>query len=140
MSRFLEFWNFIRQKDIHNGPLNLALNRFNGAYGKFLPEDKIIDYAISFEALFSGNGVESVAHRLALRVSRLIDQQIQSRKQVYRAVKRLYNKRNEIVHGRDQKSQATDIKDMESYLRRAITAYLRKDLSHNELIDQLDYG
>lgn len=52
ISQFLEFWNFIKDKNIHNDPLNLALSRFNGAYGKFLPEDKIIDYAISFEALF----------------------------------------------------------------------------------------
>lgn len=50
-------------------------------------------------------GVESVAHRLALRVSRLIEQDIRTRKQVYKAVKRLYNKRNEIVHGRGQKTK-----------------------------------
>lgn len=140
ISQFLELWNFMSHRDFYISPLDLALGRFNSAYEKILPEDKIVDYAISFEALFSGDGVESVAHKLALRVSRLIEQDVHLRKQVYTAVKGLYNKRNQIVHGHGRTGQASDVKNMESYLRKAIVEYIRKGLSHTQLIDQIDYA
>jgi hypothetical protein len=57
-----------------NLPFFLALERFNSAYSDSSLEDKIIDFAISYEVLFSRQkeGTDSVTHKLAVRFSRFV--------------------------------------------------------------------
>jgi hypothetical protein len=103
------------------------------------------------EALASkkGDTTDSVTHKLALRLSRLLEQKPEQRKIVFNKIKEFYLTRSKIVHG-DQAAQNKLLKDIhidtiDEYMRKAIKIYLLKivtntTISHDEIIEQLDFG
>lgn len=104
---------------------------------------------ISYETLFSkkDDGPDSVTHKLALRFSHLYKQQQSDREKHYGIMKKIYNTRSAIVHGKGGLSQdelTTCIRDMEEYMRNALGIYLRKlknvEFKHDLVIQELDFG
>ena len=151
LKEFKRFWNVYSNsliklldfKTTKKDPfksIKKALSRFNSAYGKRNPEDKIVDWMISYEALFSkkDDPPESISHRLALRSSRF--SKIPSeRKDLYIDLKAAYNVRSKIVHGDDWKSLNMDF---HSHMRHRLTKYLNalnSEHNHDSILDSIDF-
>jgi Apea-like HEPN len=112
--------------------IKTALNRFNSAYDKRNLEDRIIDWIISFESLFSkeGDPTDSITYKLALRSSRF-SKPPPEREELYDKLKDAYSARSKIVHGTSWKRPKIDIR---SHLSQCIIKYLDELLSdHNHV-------
>ena len=143
----LTFWKKMKVVDLtgidNNDNFNLAFSRFNSSYNKPRKEDKFIDLAICYEALFSkkGDSHSSVSHKLALRFARLISEEFCERMLYFRDMKNLYDERSNIMHGNSSKK--LNLEKMEYNIRKAIVAYLESydpKITHNDIIDTLDFN
>lgn len=52
--------------------LELVLHRFDSAYGRHAPEDRLIDLWIAFEALLLHDKGTELSYRAGLRISQLV--------------------------------------------------------------------
>jgi len=146
--QFREDLTRVPKRKLHR--FNLALRRFKFSYGRELKEDKVIDLAICIETLFSQkeDSFDSIAYRLALRFSRLLSNNFDERKKIFKEIKSFYNNRSRIVHGdendREKYLNQTDTTEIESYLRTALKSYIirigNKDLEHHKLMQTLDFS
>jgi hypothetical protein len=98
---FEDFWgNFRRQRGRKRRRQDLALRRFNLAYERALPEDRLIDYAIALEALLlKGDEQQELSYRLALRGSALLGENPDARLEIFSRLRTAYSTRSNIVHG-----------------------------------------
>jgi Apea-like HEPN len=145
---FQKLWKSI--KDINffsskNKNQYLAVERFNSSYERARPEDKFLDFAISLEALLSkvGEGTDSATHKFAIRFSRLVNDDYDIRRCLYREIRKLYEKRSNIAHGGSM--YHLDLERMESYVRMALQSYLKKNekhakIKHDIMIEELDFN
>ena len=78
--------------------LDAALRRFNFAYERKEPEDKLVDYMIALEALLLADQQE-LKYKLALRGAALIGNNAEDRKRIYDELGEAYNQRSKTVHG-----------------------------------------
>lgn len=87
--------------------IDIALGRFNRAYehGNWL--DLVVDLTIAMEALISPGDQLELRHRIALRAAHLLGSGGNSSTAVYERVRKMYDARSAIVHGRgpDEKEQ-----------------------------------
>lgn len=139
----MEKWNMLETTENKN--LNLALRRFNSAYTRRSNDDKLIDYAIAYEALFSKSSKDgdSLTHKLALRFSRLVENDFEKRKEYFAAMKTLYGKRSRVVHGDPTPVASATVEEIGRHMRKAINAYLdqfNNNSRHEDIIDRLDLG
>jgi hypothetical protein len=150
VSFFQDFWHALMKNwnllgTIGNKNLSLALRRFDSAYARRSNDDKMIDYSIAFEALFSKSDDtrDSLTHKLALRFSRLVENDFVERKNLFGDMKDLYSKRSRVVHGDPAPVTPADVEEIERYVRKAINIYMNqyyKKVDHNNVIDRLDLG
>jgi hypothetical protein len=148
---FNSFWNkynvqllnlldFKNTKGDQYRNIKTALSRFNSAYDKRNLEDKIIDWVISFESLFSkkDDPTDSITHKLALRSSRFSKPPLE-RKDLYNRFKEVYGARSKIVHGASWERPKMDIR---SHLSQCIIKYLDELLlhhSHVSILGSIDF-
>ena len=93
--------NGIRQP---HGDLTVALRRFNQAYGRDIPEDRIIDLTIALESCLLTEH-EELTYRLSLRGAALLSQDMSwEPNKAYSLLKALYAVRSAIVHAGQQLS------------------------------------
>lgn len=87
-------------KKIEKAPdfLTIPINRFNFANDRERPEDKLIDYIIAFESLFTKEPQE-LSYRLSIRVSFFMGKSYKDRKEIFTLIKKAYDLRSKIVHG-----------------------------------------
>jgi hypothetical protein len=132
---FLDFWRVYQTGRHKEGNrIEIALRRFNFAYGKVMPEDKLIDYIIGFEALLLQDEPQELPYRMALRGAALLSKNPDERKKTFSELKAAYKERNNIVHGRkardivhigNEEVQFTKfVERIEEYLRLAIKEFL----------------
>jgi hypothetical protein len=133
-------------KMIQNKNKDIAVKRFNSAYGEKEKVDKIIDLMIAYETLFSkpGDSTDSVRHKLALRFSKLLGNDAKDRKSYFCKMSKLYNLRSKLVHGHAEDADAESLGLLEQYIRSSIVNYLceMNDNSftrHSDFIDYLDF-
>jgi hypothetical protein len=99
---FRDFWTAFL--DVHKRrSIEGALRRFSYAFGRTLPDDRIVDLMIAAEALlFSDMGVQDRGEfrfRLATRMALLIGNTPEERRQIARFARHAYDVRSGIVHG-----------------------------------------
>lgn len=101
VAEFLKFWGFFqRARKKKQNRTDIALRRFNFAYERVRPEDKLIDYLIGFEALLLKRSErQELEYRLALRGSVLLGKTAEERQTVFKELKTAYQERSNIVHG-----------------------------------------
>jgi hypothetical protein len=144
---FKEFWD--RVKKIHsylNPRLFLALRRLNYVYGREVIDDRIIDYAVAFEALFSRrNDGLKIGKKLSNRIARLVSNEETKRSETRKEMNSLHEARNKIVHGNEEERQQAlkqvDVGKVEEHLRNAIKLYVNRvtpDAPHDEIIGELN--
>jgi hypothetical protein len=93
-------------------------------------EDRIIDYAIAFEALFyrENDGYE-IAKKLSNRVARLLTDNESDREEVRREMRVFYDARNKIVKGDEEREDCLkqlNIDRVEENLRNANKIYINR--------------
>jgi len=149
---FIEFWHFFKGINFKALDKNfrIATNRFNSAYERKDPEDRLIDYVIALTSLFSKKmerGLER--YRLSMRVALLLESRSEKRKKVRQEILEIYDKRSSVVHGREIKkfqnfTNLTDLVDKaEEYVRRSIKVLLQLDLKlggRSKIIDNIENG
>jgi hypothetical protein len=142
VNEFRDFWSRFEKIDLeHYSSLNIAVERFNYAYERNRLEDKLIDYMIAFEALFSKKGeTGEFRHKLSTRVSRLLKQNYEERKEIAKIMKEIYDKRSTIIHGERDNLTLEFINLVEDLLRASIKSFLEKlkIFGHDEVISRLD--
>ena len=152
VTEFRGFWNKysrqllklidfkITRKDPYKN-IKMALTRFNSGYDKRNPEDKVLDWIISFESLFSkkDDSIDSITHKLALRSSRF--SRIPSeRKDFYGKLKNAYKVRSKIVHGDYWEPPEIDVR---SHISQSIIKYLDELIMGHEhifILDSIDFN
>ena len=104
------------------GIASVALRRFEQAYVRSLAVDRLIDYWVALEALFSDGGGE-ISYKLAMRIPHFMMDHSSGRFFLYRCLKKAYEVRSEVVHGRGTKAK---IRVAEELAREALRACLRR--------------
>ena len=148
VENFKTFWSKFKTLQIKK--FDVAIRRFNFSYERKLPEDKLIDYIIAFEALFKG----ARSKLLALRCAYLLGKDGEERKKIFEILESAYDIRNKIVHGGSIESikevlnklkklnlnLAEFSMQVEGYLRESIKTFLhlQKSKSHDKIIKEID--
>jgi len=121
--------------------IDLAIRRLGYAYERLKHEDKVIDLMIAYEAAFFRQGESGEQrHKLAVRVARLLKHNFDERKDMFREIKKFYDKRSDLVHASESTTPA-DLDKMEEYLRSSLKVFLRKieeGKRHEDIIFELD--
>jgi hypothetical protein len=80
--------------------VRLALRRFDAAYERTRPEDKLIDYWVALEALFLKRSEQQEStYKAALRIARFLGESPGQRVELFETMKKSYNARSRVVHG-----------------------------------------
>ena len=142
IGQFKQFWSIYKKIDFQNLKfLKMAINRFNFAYEKKYPEDKLVDYMISFESLFLKE-TQELSHRLSARISRFLKDDYDERKDLYSNFKKMYGIRSSIVHGESISSKSLRKAKVESIqeLVQKIDALLRESIKEFIYVINQDAG
>jgi hypothetical protein len=85
----------------NNPPFRIACERFSRFYEERRIDDIIIDLAIAFEALFTGEKTSRnvMGELVGLGCSMLLGENAEERRQIFEFLKETYKLRNKIVHG-----------------------------------------
>lgn len=112
------------QEDQH---LMRVISRFEDTYNRSRAEDKLIDYWIALEALFSARGeTTELAFKAALRIARYVGRTRREGNTTFQLIKKSYTMRSKIVHGEPAPSEVREITDQtEDILRRVVRAALQ---------------
>jgi hypothetical protein len=119
---------------------NLAFSRWSGAWGKEQPDDKLIDYWIGLESLFTQDSTQELRFRAPLRIAAFLGQEGAEMVKIYRDMQHSYDWRSAVVHGSISDSKkATELDKKgdlptvvaytKDYLREAILRLLRSDVA-----------
>ena len=154
VEEFKNFYENFREVKISDYPfLNIAINRFNYAYERKRQEDKLIDYMVAFEALFS-EGSGDLRYKIPIRVAKLLETDFDQRKMIRNTMKAGYDARSNIVHGntvvKDVKVKC--VKDnskkipliefvpmVEEYLRKSIKKFMEIGNNKDDILEEIDF-
>lgn len=92
-------------------------------------EDRLINCMIAIEALFGGRN--ELKYRISHRVASLLGKNDGSREEIFTTMKKLYDKRSDIVHGRKTELTEGDVRAGQSYLSDAIDCFLALSQKHS---------
>lgn len=143
ISKFIEFYNnFINFQKNPPKPLDIALRRFNFAYDRMLAEDRIVDYLISFEALFLNDTNIDSTYRISRRIPILLEDDFNKRKEMSKKIKIAYSNRSKIVHGEKIEIDFSYTQEIQDILRKCVIRLIEKWDKFKDLelfLDSLDY-
>jgi len=137
---FLEFLNkykYFRSNYEENKSSEKQLKRIYGAirfytrsFQSVSPVPRFINLCISLECLF-GEGQHELKYRYSNRVAMLLGDNIERRKSVYNNIRKLYDKRSKILHGRTKWSiSPKEVLTLNEIIRqsilRCISLYIKK--------------
>lgn len=117
--------------------LTFALRRFGASYSRSRGDDKIVDYWIALESMFSGESGE-VTYRISMRAARFIGATVEERTDLRQRLKRSYGVRSKIVHGRHVDPRDVDETEAQTadLLRQAIHRWLEVHGTSAEALDR----
>ena len=140
INEFQHFWNKFDNLN-QSTKFSMAIRRFNYGYERDRSEDKLLDYMIAFEALFSktDDNTSNISHKLSIRVARLLKSEYEEKETIKR-MKRFYGKRSGVVHGDELELDREVVNNVEKYLRESIMLFGERLESeeHNDIISHLD--
>lgn len=84
---------------VDNPRIELALRRFDSAYGRLDPEDRLIDLWITFEALLIPDGQHELSYRAGMRIAQLVGGSSSERQESFELARSSYSLRSKVVHG-----------------------------------------
>jgi Apea-like HEPN len=108
----------------------LAIRRFNDAATRERAEDRLIDYWIALESLFTPDKSTELKFRAALRIGAYVGATPDERVEIYKFICISYDRRSQVVHGTEKKKPKQSIEDIAArtgeYLRRALRQVLTR--------------
>jgi Apea-like HEPN len=83
--------------------LSLALARFDDAYARAKPEDRLVDYWVALEALFTAGIREELKYRASLRIAHFAGARASQdvREELFELIQKSYDWRSSVVHRAD---------------------------------------
>ena len=141
VKQFQSFWELFNKKIEQLPSLSITIRRFNDAYERDRPEDKLIDYMIAFETLLIKRGDRGeLTHKIAVRSARLLTQNYEEREKIMKEMKKFYKARSKVVHGEKVTLSNEFISAVEDHLRNAIKLFLKylQTNSHDSIISHLN--
>jgi hypothetical protein len=128
---------------MHNSPnlsrIALALRRWSDASLRLLDEDKLIDYWIGLESLFTKGTSSEIRFRASLRIAAYLGKSAVERTDMYAAMRHSYDWRSSIVHGDAAQTEKLTRKEPLSSTAAKTRLYLRDTilrlLESNEVFD-----
>lgn len=133
-----ELSNKIHSKFEHNCLTELAIKNFSVVYD--LPDGRIrfITLMTCLESLFN-LGKDQIAHTIARHLSLIIATTKSEFLENYNSIKKLYNKRNAIVHGGEYKGDLMqDYLDLSDKVRKAILYCNQPEMTKEKLFEELN--
>lgn len=110
-------------------PLQIALDRFNRSYNEVENEDKLIDFMISFEALFLGGQSTRAQHAvIPVACAMLLGSSGKERQWIRSLLDQSYAIRSAVVHGLDYEKKLSVMKLTLSELVADVEDLLRSSL------------
>jgi hypothetical protein len=108
------------------GNLPLILDRFDSAFSRRSPQDRLIDLWIALEAMILPDGRAELRYRAALRLAHLVGEGSQGKREVFELARESYDCRSRVVHG---SPAPDDLGRIVEETRRLTRAALRKWLT-----------
>jgi hypothetical protein len=134
-AELVELWGRMRAGAVA-GEVDLPFRRWSGAADRLDDADRLIDYWVGLEALFSPDSTQEVKFRVALRIAAYLGESPDACEAIYQEMRHSYDWRSTVVHGgklKEQKKldkrgtlQAVTAKTR-AYLRQAILKLLTSD-------------
>ncbi len=143
--RFTDFYDSLLntlKKPNKLGFLEIAIGRFASAIEEPFAEDRVIDFVIALEALYSTDPQE-LGYRLSLRISSLLGGDDNEKEDLFEFVKGVYGARSLLVHGKNYKpvkvkARQFTIEEMAVELERIARLSIRKFLNLSGHYDDLE--
>ncbi len=88
----------------------ISAARFSSSFDKKLEEDRLIDYFIAFEALFTKEN-DAISYRLPLRAALFIEDDAAQRAKTFDLVRAGYDLRSNLAHGKSQLVDVIKVRD-----------------------------
>jgi len=133
--KLLNLWNRLQQGDVAED-VELPFRRWYGATDRLDDADRLIDYWVGLEALFSPDSTQEVKFRSSLRIAAYLGETPDEWETIYSEMRHSYDWRSTVVHGgshREHKKldKRGDLRTMtaktRAYLRQAILKLLTSD-------------
>lgn len=145
VKEFVNFFNFFKArletdliKDSYKF-LDVSIRRFNSSLENLDPENKLIDYVISLEALYLTE-IDELSYRLGLRAAVLLGKDNEEQKYIRKFLSEVYRARSKIIHGKsanfikiydEQIPIGKAVEKIEDILRESIKRFLILITSHS---------
>lgn len=101
-SRLINLWRHV-QECTNTKKIELAFKRWSETSERLLDEDKLIDYWVALESLFTSDSNQEVKFRASLRIAAFLGETPENRKDIYNDMRNSYDRRSAIVHGEFRK-------------------------------------
>lgn len=135
--RLIKLWEGIQTSSV-SGDVALPFSRWYGAADRLSDEDKLIDYWVGLESLFSPDSTQEVRFRVSLRIAAYLGETPDEWETIYDEMRHSYDWRSKVVHGgglgdrrklEKQGSLSAATAKTREYLRAAILKLLESDQS-----------
>lgn len=137
---FTNFWTKFRQAT-KKPFIDRAVRRFGQAIERWKFDDKLLDYMVSFECLFSTGRAES-RHKISRRTAVLLENGDKA-KEISQHMKKFYDYRSDIAHGRTIDYGAINEQQLgaiQNYLRTCLKKIIEEErFNRQDLHDYLDF-
>lgn len=117
---------YTKMKQTKQQPFTIASNRLGFGMERRSDEDRLLDYMIGLESLYLPDGNAELTFKLSLRVAFVTRQEMADRKHMFEFMKKLYDVRSRIAHGKGFDLTKEDISQIEEVLRQSLKIYLDK--------------
>ena len=114
------------------GDVGLAIERFNDGTERQRYEDRLIDYWIALEALFSPSDRLELRYRLRLRTAYFLERDPGGRERIYDELGDSYDARSAVVHGRKPE---VDLRTVCDQTEEIVRSTLRRIVMSDEPFD-----
>lgn len=104
-SELVTVWNKLHASNVADD-VDLPFRRWFGAADRLNDSDKLIDYWIGFESLFSPDSAQEVKFRVSLRIAAYLGETPDERESLYQDIRHSYDWRSAVVHGTKPGAQA----------------------------------
>ncbi|MBB3698177.1 hypothetical protein KMW28_17525 [Flammeovirga yaeyamensis] len=116
--KIIEWFDLFYNNDIKS--LEITLKRLESAiFANKTPEDSIVDAFIAWESMFSGRGDTTI--KVTGSIAKFLKNDFTERENLYKELKKLYNLRSEIVHGKPKKSKELEKENIRFVRKRIIS-------------------
>jgi hypothetical protein len=126
----------------HNEYLRIAMDYFRRGRMEHYDDNRIIDYFVSLEALYSKDEERTeMRYRFSNRIATLLGKDIEDRLEMKEKARSLYDKRSALVHGSVTKLEDKEQGILFRWIRESILRFMSLSkfyLDHKTIINKID--